>query len=363
MNTSIHVAAVGDLQLGDSPVSVGFGLSSRYRSRGLDNVFSAIRPVLAGADFVFGNLECPLSTAGLDVGSWRSAQLRGDPSFAGALARTGFTVLNVANNHAAQHGITAFRETVDLLAEQGIRCCGVRGVGPWCSEPVVLPIPGSRRVGILGYCQRPRQYGPEEPPYAEGTSAEILSDVERLRNGGTVDAVVVSLHWGEEFVSQPSRAEVALAHAVIEAGAALIIGHHPHVLRPVERYRHGLIAYSLGNCIADMVWWPRLRQGGVLRCTIDRSGAGSADLTRIYIDAAYRPAPLARSEGNGLHPLDEQAYRRAVRRTVRSQRAAAYRHAAFNLWRYSPRMLGQLAAVTIQNKAGALRSWLGARNE
>jgi len=64
-----------------------------------------------------------------------------------------------------------------------------------------------------------------------------------------------------------------------------------------------------------MVWWPRLRQGGVLRCTIDRSGAGSADLRPIYIDAAYRPAPLARSEGNGLHPLDEQAYRRAVRRT------------------------------------------------
>jgi len=108
-------------------------------------------------------------------------------------------------------------------------------------------------------------------------------------------------------------------------------------------------------------WWRRLRQGGVLRCTIDRSGAGSADLTPIYIDAAYRPAPLARSEGNGLRPLDEQAYRRAVSRTVRSQRAAAYRHAAFNLWRYSPRMLGQLAAVTIQNKAGAIRSWLGAR--
>jgi poly-gamma-glutamate synthesis protein (capsule biosynthesis protein) len=359
MNTSIHVAAVGDLQLGDSPVSVGFGLSSRYRSRGLDDAFSALRPVLAGADFVFGNLECPLSTAGLDLASWRSAQLRGDPSFAGALARAGFTVLNVANNHAAQHGITAFRETVDLLAEHGIRCCGVRGVGPWCSEPVVLPIPGNRRVGILGYCQRPRQYGPQEPPFAEGRSAEILSDVERLR--GAVDAIVVSLHWGEEFVSQPSRAEVALAHAVIEAGAALIIGHHPHVLRPVERYRHGLVAYSLGNCIADMVWWRRLRQGGVLRCTLDASGAESAELTPIYIDVAYRPAPLARSEGNGLHPLDEQAYRRAVRRTVRSQRAAAYRHAALNVWRYSPRMLGQLAANTIQNKARALRSWFGGR--
>jgi len=355
-STSIRVAAVGDLQLGDSPVSVGFGLASRYRSCGLDSAFSALRPMFAEADLVIGNLECPLSTAGLDAASWRSAQLRGEPSFAGALSRAGFTALNVANNHAVQHGIEAFRETVDLLASNGIKCCGVRGVAPWCSQPVILLMPGGRRLGLLGYCQRPRQYGSQEPPFAEGTSAEILSDVVRLKS--TVDDVVVSLHWGEEFVSQPSRGEVALAHAVIEAGAALIIGHHPHVLRPVERYRHGLIAYSLGNCLADMVWWRRLRQGGVLRCTIDASGAGSAELTPIYIDAAYRPTPVAEAAGNGLHPLDEHTYRNAVRRTVRLQRVAAYRHAALNVWRYSPRMLGQLAAATIQNKTGALRTWL-----
>src|SRR5690349_12917072 len=235
--TPIRVAAVGDLQLGDSPVSVGFGLTSRYRSRGLDGVLSPLRPLFDGADLVFGNLECPLSTAGLDATSWRSAQLRGEPSFAGALARAGFTVLNVANNHAVQHGSDAFRETVDLLTGAGIQCCGVRGEGSWCSQPAILPMPGStgRRLGVLGYCLRPRQYGTQEPPFAEGTGAEILGDVVRLK--ASVDAVVVSLHWGEEFVSQPSRAEVALGHAVIEAGAALIIGHHPHVLRPVERYR------------------------------------------------------------------------------------------------------------------------------
>jgi poly-gamma-glutamate capsule biosynthesis protein CapA/YwtB (metallophosphatase superfamily) len=170
---------------------------------------------------------------------------------------------------------------------------------------------------------------------------------------------VVSLHWGEEFVSQPSRTEVALAHAVIEAGAALIVGHHPHVLRPVEQYRHGVIAYSLGNCLADMVWWRELRYGGVLRCTIDASGAAAGELTPIYIDSGYRPAPVAREVGNRLDPLDDHAYRRAVRRSVRMQRVAAYRHAALNLWRFSPRMLGQLAATTIRNKAGALRSWLG----
>lgn len=360
-SSPLRVAAVGDLQLGDSPVSVGFGLASRYRARGLDSALQALTPMFKGAELVFGNLECPISTAGLDRAAWQSAQLRGEPNFASALARAGFTVLNVANNHAVQHGIDAFRETVDLLTGEGIQSCGVRGTGPWCSQPVIVAMAGveGRRVGVLGYCQRPRQFGSQEPPFAEGTAAEILSDVERL--AAAVDSVMVSLHWGEEFVSQPSRTEVDLAHAVIEAGATLIVGHHPHVLRPVERYRRGLIAYSLGNCIADMVWWRRLRHGGVLRCTIDESGVKSADLTPIYIDRAYRPAPIERAAGHALDPLDEHAYRRAVRRTVRSQRVAAYRHAVLNAWRYPPRMLGQLVAATVRNKAEALGILLGRR--
>ena len=355
---SVRVAAVGDLQLGDSPISVGFGLASRYRSRGLDAVFSALRPLLNDADFVFGNLECTLSTVGLESGSWRSAQLRGEPDFARALRRAGFTALNVANNHAVQHGVRAFHETLDLLADVGIECCGVRGAAPWCCKPVIWRTGDGYRVGLLGYCRRPRQYGPQEPPFAEGEPQDIVADVQRLR--GAVDCVVVSLHWGEEFVSQPSCTEVALAHAVIEAGASLILGHHPHVLRPFERYRQGLIAYSLGNCVADMVWWPEVRRGGVLRCTLDVSGVRSAEFAPTHIDAAYRPLPgPRRTEPNGLRPLDEHAYHRAIQRTVRLQRIAAYRYAALNVWRYPPRMLVQLAAATVQNRLGALLGWLG----
>jgi poly-gamma-glutamate synthesis protein (capsule biosynthesis protein) len=353
------------LQLGDSPLCVGFGLASRYRTRGLDAALAALRPLLDGADLVFGNLECTLSTAGLDSASWRSAQLRGEPAFAGALRRAGFTVLNVANNHASQHGVHAFGETVALLASVGIHSCGVRGAAPWYSQPVICQTHGGVRVGVLGYCRRPRQYGPEEPPFAEGTRAEILGDVERLR--GTVDYVVVSLHWGEEFVRQPSRSDVALAHQVIDAGASLIIGHHPHVLRPVEQYGRGLIAYSLGNCIADMVWWRALRQGGVLRCNIDESGARAAELTPTFIDAAFRPVPAPPLPAvsiapHGLHPLASHAYRRAVRRTEWWQRAAAYRYAAMNVWRYRPRMLVQLAAITVRNKLGPLLGRLRGRH-
>ena len=78
-----------------------------------------------------------------------------------------------------------------------------------------------------------------------------------------MDVVVVSLHWGEEFVDQPSMQEVELGHAVIDAGATAVLGHHRHVVRPVERYRHGVIAYSLGNLIGDMVWYTAFRRGAI----------------------------------------------------------------------------------------------------
>jgi hypothetical protein len=116
-----------------------------------------------------------------------------------------------------------------------------------------------------------------------------------------------------------------------------------------------------------MVWWRSLRQGGVLRCNIDESGARAAELTPTFIDAAFRPVPAPPLPAvsiapHGLHPLASHAYRRAVRRTEWWQRAAAYRYAAMNVWRYRPRMLVQLAAITVRNKLGPLLGRLRGRH-
>jgi hypothetical protein len=92
-------------------------------------------------------------------------------------------------------------------------------------------------------------------------------------------------------------------------------------------------------------------------------GAESAELAPIYIDATYRPTPAGHAAANGLHPLPEAEYRRAVSRTLRRQRLAAYRHAAFNAWRFPAPMLAQLAAVTLQNKVRALWERAGTRDE
>jgi len=225
----IRVAAVGDLQLGDSPTSVGFGFGSRFADSDLTSVLDGIRPALR-ADVVFGNLEVPLSPRSSATSSLSSRQMRGDPRFAPMLRAAGFTVLNVANNHAVQHGVDAFHDSVAALRAAGIAPCGLRGAAPWASAPAIL-VANSVRVGILAYCLRPRQYGDAEPPYAEGSPDEIGADVRRV--SADVDCVLVSLHWGEEFVPVPSVEEASFARSLIDAGATLILGHHPHVARPV----------------------------------------------------------------------------------------------------------------------------------
>ena len=123
--------------------------------------------------------------------------------------------------------------------------------------PVSITVAG---VGLtfLGYSLRPRQYFTEEPLYAEGREDGILSDVRAAR--GESDVVIVSLHWGEEFIDRPSPDDVRLAHAIVDGGADLIIGHHPHVLRGVERRGRGWIVYSLGNFVCDMHWEEPLRE-------------------------------------------------------------------------------------------------------
>jgi poly-gamma-glutamate synthesis protein (capsule biosynthesis protein) len=341
--------------LGDSAICVGFGLASRYGPKRFAELFAQLRGELAGLDVVVGNLETVLSPTVTTYRRWADRQMRGYLSFAPALRQVGFTVLNVANNHAMQHGPEAFRETVGALGAADIAVCGLRGTAPWSSAPVVVrTAAGGQSVGVLGYCLRPRQFDAGEPPYAEGTPAGIVSDVGRLRD--LVDVVVVSLHWGEEFVTQPSVDETHLGRAVVDAGATLVVGHHPHVVRPVESYAGGVIAYSLGNLVSDQVWHPETRSGLVLRCAIQDRRLTSLDLHRTWSTDRYVPElaqePVIVVESPAA--LEAGAYARAARRALTGQRAARYRHALRHLHQYPGTILAQLLGVTLRNKVLAV---------
>lgn len=353
MTDSFSVSAVGDLQLGDSPTTVGYGFFSRYRGTALDPLFDETRGLIAGADVVFGNLETTLVAPAVGEKRRSALQMRGEPQFAAALRRVGFNVLNVANNHAVQHGDETFHRTVATVREAGIACVGVRGEGPWASEPALLR---GGRIGVLGYCQRPRQWGSAVPPYAEGTRAEICADVRRLRETGAI--VIVSLHWGEEFVPVPSNEELRLGHDIIDAGATLILGHHPHVTRPAEFYKRGAIVHSLGNFMGDMTWYRPFRSGAIFRCRLSEDGVSDARITPTKLATDYRPRPelpeLAPLLTSDMRSMDETTYQRAIATTWRDQRLAGYIDLIAKLPRIPFPILVQLTTQTVKNKVAAV---------
>ena len=348
------LVAVGDIMLGDSAICVGFGFHSHY-TKDASQAFADVAPLLQSGEIVLGNLECLLVNTGSGSTRYRRDQMRGDPQYASTLRSAGFTALSVANNHAMQHGRNAFEGTVETLRKAGIVCVGLRGDDGWCAEPITVTTRAGLRVGLLGYSWRPRQYDTSEAPYAEGDVDAAVSDVRRLRR--TTDTVVVSLHWGEDFVQLPSVSEVNTAHRIIDAGATVIVGHHPHVVRPVERYARGLICYSLGNFVTDMLWQPELRRGGVLVCRLGRGEVSEIRVSSVRADDLYRPL----RETAAVEILDvptrgiaEAAYSAEAAHSVRRQRRSAYGFTARNTRRYPPSVLSQMLLTTLRNKIFAL---------
>lgn len=350
----IRLTAVGDLMLGDSATTVGFGLRSRYPGAQLSEVFAELAPRLQNRDIVIGNLECPLTATGVGESRWARDQMRGDAAYARVLRQTGFTAIAVANNHAMQHGDVGFYQTVEALRTEGLLVLGLRGTKPWHSEPVSYTHSSGATVIMLGYSRRPRQYGLGTPGYADADEAGILDDVARAR--ALSDSVVVSLHWGVEFVNRPSESEVRFARALANAGAQVVVGHHPHVVRPVETLDGAIIAYSLGNCVTDMLWSNRLREGALLEVDLAPRQA-NARVTATRVDDDYRVrvySETTREPDQTASPLETSEYERLCDVELRKQRTDAYRYAARNLFRYSPATLVRLVGTTATNKWQAL---------
>lgn len=351
-SSSIVVMAVGDIMLGDSSTCVGWGVSSRWPGEQVAIAMSSARALFKGADIVIGNLESPLARRGVGATRWKRDQMRADPKAAIALRDTGFKVLSIANNHAMQHGLAAFHETVRTLESAGIQVAGVKGDGPWSCRPVVLEVHDTK-VGVLAYCWRPPQYLASATAFAEGDVESAVSDIGRLLDD--CHAVIVSLHWGDEFFDEPSELQVVAARRLISAGATVVFGHHPHVLRPIERYGNGLIAYSLGNFLSDMTWLPEARTGAVLRCEISDGKVANFDAPTILTDSGYRVAPGRSTAVTLAHNGKSQHdYDAGVRRTLNRQRWLAYRHALVNIHRFSPTVFAELVVRTLRNKLTAL---------
>lgn len=233
----VTFSAVGDVMMGSAPALPPDGGAGYFAG-----VARSIR-----ADVALGNLEGTLSTGGASKCGARSTAcfaFHTPPSYARWLRRAGFTVLNLANNHAADYGAEGAEQTVAALDGERLLHTGRPG------EIAVQTVRGVR-VALLGFAPYPWAQSLTDIPAAKRLVAEAR---------GRADIVVVTMHAGAEgashqhirrgtetFLGENRGDPVRFAHAVVDAGADLVVGHGPHVLRGIEWYRGRLIAYSLGN--------------------------------------------------------------------------------------------------------------------
>jgi poly-gamma-glutamate synthesis protein (capsule biosynthesis protein) len=214
---------------------------------GYDYPFADVRAVLHGADVVFGNLEGPLTEAGEPERNKRYV-FRSPPGQVGAaLAAAGFNVVSLANNHTMDYGVEGLQQTLSALAAAGIKHAGAGMNLEQARQPALISA-GDQTVAVLAYSLTfPESFWAraDVAGTAFGHEHHVRADVQAARK--QADIVMVSFHWGREATTELRDYQPRLGRAAIDAGATIVLGHHPHILQGIERYKHGIIFYSLGN--------------------------------------------------------------------------------------------------------------------
>jgi hypothetical protein len=263
---------------------------------GFDALFADVSALFQQDDsLAFGNLESPIAPS--SDGGVRPFVFDGPPEVLAALKGIGFEVLSCANNHAYDQGRAGLVETVASVKQAGLSPVGAGPDRASARAPVIVERNGLR-LGFLAYTTRLNDNlnGAKEQLPEVNFADPVRMEEEVKALALRVDAVIVSLHWGTEYAVSPEAEQVALAHRLVDAGALVLLGSHPHVLQRLERYGTGasLIAYSLGNFVSnqsrhyvldvDPVSEGDPRDGIALAITFERTASG----TKI-VGAGYRP--------------------------------------------------------------------------
>jgi poly-gamma-glutamate capsule biosynthesis protein CapA/YwtB (metallophosphatase superfamily) len=292
---SISLSATGDIVMGNAPGSLPPGNGKDF--------FAGVKRTLA-ADLVMGNLEEPLTddTGRRKCGAASSGchQFRAPPSYASHLKAAGFELMNQANNHGNDYGPAGYTNTQKALEAVGLQHTGAPG------EITVVEVVGVK-VGVVGFSSYPWNNSLIDIASAKELIAEAADEA---------DVVVVQVHMGGEgsdktrvrpgteiFLGENRGNPIAFAHAVIDAGADLVVGHGPHVFRAMEFYKGRLIAYSMGNFAGGGGTLSRngvLGYGGVLKVSVTADGDFvSGQLISTNMNSAGKPVtdPAGRAAG------------------------------------------------------------------
>jgi poly-gamma-glutamate capsule biosynthesis protein CapA/YwtB (metallophosphatase superfamily) len=266
----VILAAVGDITPGEA-------VGPAIRSRGAAYPWAIVGPELSRADLTTGNLEGAITDRGTAAPD-KQYHFRGPAALlAGARGQAGFDVLTVANNHSLDYGAVGLADTLAAARRAGISTIGGGGTLGAARRAATF-VAGGLRVAFLGYSDIvPGGFaaGPSSPGIARAEVDQIAAAVHAAKRRN--DVVVAFFHWGVELRAAPDARQRMFANAALGAGAAVVLGAHPHVLGAVDRSRRGLVAWSLGNFVFPPGSAAATRTA-ILRVRLTAAGVSGFDL-------------------------------------------------------------------------------------
>jgi len=287
----VYLSAVGDVYLNRSPPESAFyEVLNSFKERHL----------------IFCNLEAPLTVKTSPLLE-RLSPLRSSPDMIDGLIYAGFNIVSLANNHTMDYGSDALIETINCLESKKILYVGGGRDLKSALQPCIVKV-GNSTIAFLAFESTIWSFGAEAKEWRPGISKINISallpephvnkpDLQILKKSirdakEAADVVVLSMHWGVELSETLAVHQTALGHSAVDAGADLIIGHHPHILQGVEVYRKGIICHSLGNFVFDTDD-PFPKETVILQVTLTKDGVEEAYLTPCFINIQGQPAPVS----------------------------------------------------------------------
>ena len=281
--SSVSLLFVGDIML-DRGVKEKI---MTVRGGDFSFLFQYARDSIKEADIAFANLEGPVSDKGEKKGSIYSFRM--DPAAIHALKDVGFDVLSLANNHMGDWGREAFEDTMRRLRKASVAYAGAGWNTQEAHQAVTIEKNGVA-IGYLAFSGVGPEWMRAEEAYSGIALASVESVTKAVREAKEHnDIVVASFHFGDEYKKEPNESQRVLARAAIDAGAKVVIGHHPHVIQPIEEYHGGVIAYSLGNFIFDQSFSDDTMEGMMLEVELEGDEIHAIIPHVVKLNEYYQP--------------------------------------------------------------------------
>ena len=225
-----------------------------------------VKDYFVNSDIVFVNLEapifnnCPTTNEGF-IFCGKSEHIR-------ALKQINTTIVNLANNHLDNYGVTGYANTKDILSKNNIVTTG---------DTLQIIEKNNTKFAFLGY----NDIGYTPNYLYKADLYKIKKDILQAKNAA--DIVIVQLHFGSEYNNFPDNQQVILARNAIDFGADLVVGNHPHSVQPVEIYKSKIIMYAHGNFVFDQMWSEQTKEGVIGFYTFYKKTLVKVEFKPIYI--------------------------------------------------------------------------------